>query len=245
MAPAAHWGALPGARGVVEWAMLSALIKAFAQLGDPKLKRVLKRGVLGALAVYAGAATASWAVLTHVQFQQDWARWLAEGALVVSTLVLPLLYFPAAATAVMSFWLEDVAEAVEERHYPHLNWPRPQKWAEVLATTLRFLAVMVAANLAALPLYGVLLFFGLTPVVAYGLNGYLLGREYFELVAARRLEPAKARILFRNRLGRWWLGGVVIALMFSVPGLNLLAPVIGTAFMVHLFQSLQNPELSV
>lgn len=71
-------------------------------------------------------------------------------------------------------------------------------------------------------------------------NGYLLGREYFDLVAVRWLDPAQAKVCYRNNLGRVWLGGMTIALMFVVPLFNLVAPVVATAFMVHLFQSLRS-----
>lgn len=219
--------------------MISALYKAFAQLTDPKLRRVVRLGIFGALLSYVALVILVWVVITQFRFfEQGWADISTDVAVGFLALVLPILFFPALATAIMSALLDNVADAVEARHYPALNWPRPQKWAEVLLTTLRFLGVMVAVNLVALPLYLLLLFTGLTALVAIVVNGYLLGREYFELVALRRLTPEQARRAFRHHLGKLWLAGVVIAFLFSVPLINLLMPVIGTAFMVHLFQSL-------
>lgn len=228
--------------------MIAALFKAFGQLSDPRLRRVVKLGVLGALLCYALLVAGMWLAFDVLAgrlpdaAEQSWAGW-ALTALVVSgklgMLVVPLLLFPALSTTVTSFMLEQVADAVEARHYPELNWPRPQKWAEMLATTLRFLGAAAVVNLLALPFYLALLFTGLTLVAFYAVNGYLLGREYFEVVALRRLTPAEARLMFRNRLGRLWLAGAVITFLFSVPVLNLAAPVIATAFMVHVFQSLQ------
>jgi CysZ protein len=58
-------------------------------------------------------------------------------------------------------------------------------------------------------------------------------------VAARRLEPDAMRVVFRNKLGRLWLCGAVINLLFQIPLLNLTAPVVATSFMVHVFQSLR------
>lgn len=220
--------------------MFSALIKAFGQLSDPKLRRVIRLGIVGAMACYVALVALVWFTLTHVSlFEQGWADTGADVALGLTALVVPILFFPALATAIMGAMLDDVADAVEARHYPQLNWPRPQKWPEILLTTLRFLAVMVAVNLLVLPIYVVLLITGLSIGLFLIVNGYLLGREYFELVAFRRLDPKEARLCFRHNLGRLWLAGGVIAFLFSVPLLNLLAPVIGTAFMVHLFQSLR------
>ncbi|MEW5726207.1 MAG: EI24 domain-containing protein [Pseudomonadota bacterium] len=222
--------------------MLSALVKAFVQLPDPRLRRVLKLGILGALAAYlALVAVVAWATTGTALLSEAWADTTADVAGILAALVLPLLFFPALATTVMGPLLEKVADAVEERHYPQLNWPRPQKWTEVVGTTLRFLAVTVIVNLLALPIYGVLLITGFTVVLVYLVNGYLLGREYFEIVAYRRMEPKAARLLFRNRLGRLWLAGAVITFLFSVPILNLAAPVIATAFMTHVFQGLRPP----
>lgn len=220
--------------------MFSALIKAFAQLSDPRLRRVIRLGVVGALACYLALVALVWTILTQVRFfEQNWADTGTDVAIGLLALVLPILFFPALATAIMGTMLDGVADAVEARHYPQLNWPRPQKWSEIALTTLRFLALMVTINVAALPIYLLLLFTGLSIVLVVVVNGYLLGREYFDLVALRRLDPAQARLCFRHHLGRLWSAGAIIAVMFSVPLLNLVAPAIATAFMVHLFQSLR------
>jgi CysZ protein len=225
---------------MVEWAMFAALFKAFGQLSDPKLRRIVKLGVAGAILCYVVLVGAVWLTLTQISFfEERWADTGTEIAIGLAALVLPILFFPALATTLMSALLDDVADAVEAKHYPQLNWPRPQKWTEVLLTTLRFLAVMAVVNLAALPVYLVLLVTGFTIVLVYLVNGYLLGREYFEVVALRRMEPKEARLTFRHHLGRLWLAGAVIAFLFSVPVVNLVAPVVGTAFMVHVFQSLR------
>lgn len=220
--------------------MIAALFKAFAQMPDPRLRRVLLFGLAGALASYVALVALVWVVLAQgALFTDYWADLGTDLAIGLAAMVLPVLFFPALVTAVMGPMLEKVADAVEDRHYPQLNWPRPQKWTEIVVTTLRFLAIALLLNLLALPVYAVLLITGFSIVLAVVLNGYLLGREYFEIVAFRRLDPAQARLVFRAHLGRLWLAGVVIAFLFGVPILNLAAPVIGTAFMVHVFQSLR------
>lgn len=220
--------------------MLAALFKAFAQLTDPALRRVVRLSVLGAIAAYLALVALVWFGLPHIRFfDQGWADTGTGVALGIAALVLPILFFPAVITTIMGAMLDGVADAVEARHYPLLNWPRPQKWAEVVGGTLRFLLLTVAINLAALPLYLILLITGFTVVLAVTINGYLLGREYYDVVAARRLDPAQAKLCFRNNLGRLWLAGALIAVLFSIPLLNLVAPVVATAFMVHLFQSLR------
>ncbi|CDL00412.1 membrane protein of unknown function [Magnetospirillum gryphiswaldense MSR-1 v2] len=226
--------------------MIGALWKALAQLSDPRLARVLKLGVLGALAAYVALVAIIWTVLANVSlFTNAWADWSSDLAIGALALVLPILFFPALATTIMGPMLDGVADAVDARHYPHLAAARPQPTTEVILGTLRFLALTVIINLAALPLYGILLFTGLTVLLATAINGYLLGREYFEMAALRRLEPAMVRALFKARLGQVWLAGVVIAFLFSVPLLNLAAPVIAAAFMTHVAETLRMRANSV
>jgi uncharacterized protein involved in cysteine biosynthesis len=98
----------------------------------------------------------------------------------------------------------------------------------------------VAVNLLALPLYFVLLFvppFNL--FLFYGVNGYLFGREYFELVSLRRLDEPEAKRLRRRYRGRVFLAGALIAIMMTMPIVNLFAPIVATAFMLHTFEALR------
>ena len=214
--------------------MIAALVKALGQLSDPRLSRVLKWGVMGALAAYAVLVAIIWTVLANLTlFANAWADWGTDLAIGALALVLPILFFPALITTIMGPMLDGVAEAVDARHYPHLGPGRPQPVGEVIWGTLRFLGLTVLVNLLALPVYGVLLFTGFTVVLATLINGYLLGREYFDLAAFRRMDPAAARLMFRANLGRLWLAGIIIAFLFSVPLLNLAAPLIATAFMTH------------
>ncbi len=78
--------------------------------------------------------------------------------------------------------------------------------------------------------------------VFYLLNGYLLGREYFELVAARRFDAAGVRRLRRKYRGRVMLAGVVIAFLLTVPIVNLVTPIVATGFMLHVFERLRRRE---
>jgi CysZ protein len=89
-------------------------------------------------------------------------------------------------------------------------------------------------NLAALVVY--LTVAPLAPFVFWLVNGFLLGREYFQLVALRRLSPAEAAALRRRHAGRIWLAGTAMAVPLSVPVVNLLVPIVGVAVFTHQFQ---------
>jgi CysZ protein len=220
--------------------MFSALFKAFGQLSDPRLARVLKWGIAAALGSYVLLIVIIWTTLSKVSLFADyWADLGADLAVGGLSMVLPLLFFPALATAFMGPMLDGAVDAVEQRHYPHLPPARVMPNAQVILGALRFLGLTILVNLIALPVYIMLLFTGLTAVLAVLVNGYLLGREYFELAALRRLDPPAARLVFKANLGKIWLSGAFISFVFSVPLLNLAAPVLAAAFMTHVTHSLQ------
>ena len=133
----------------------------------------------------------------------------------------------------MIFFLDDIAAAVEARHYPELPPAEGLSMSVALLMTFRYLGVMIVLNLVLL----VFLFFPpLFPFVFYAVNGYLLSREYFELVASRRAGADEIRELRKAHRGRLFVAGVIVALLLTIPGVNLLAPVVATAAMVHLFE---------
>jgi len=218
----------------------AALYKAFAQLSDPRLRRILGFGVAAALSCWLVLALAASAALRQIHWFDNHLADVSAGIVLgLTALLLPILFFSALATFVMSFWLDDVADIVEAEYYPHLGPAREMGWAEILRLSTRFLLVMVLVTAVAAPIYLALLFLGFGIILNYAVNGYLLGREYFEVVAARRLEPEVMRATFSNNLGRLWLCGAAINLLFQIPLLNLTAPVVATSFMVHVFQSLR------
>ena len=72
----------------------------------------------------------------------------------------------------------------------------------------------------------------------YCVNGYLLSREYFELVCQRHMAPADIRKARKGAGGRLMLVGIVIAFLLTIPVVNFLAPLIATAAMVHVYKSM-------
>jgi hypothetical protein len=66
---------------------------------------------------------------------------------------------------------------------------------------------------------------GINLVLFLALNGYLLGRGYFEVVALRRLDAAAATALRHRHGGRVFLGGVATTGMSALPLVILVAPV--------------------
>ena len=214
--------------------MLDPLIKAFTQLDDARLQRVVGLSIGLALIVLLLLGVGAWFLIAQLgDVSTAWLDWLIEVMAGLGLVILILFLFPAAVSATIGLFLESVAEAVEARHYPGLAPPRGQTVRDAIQSGLKFAIVAILLNLAALPLYLIPPF---NVFVFYVLNGYLLGREYYETVALRRLDARQAGELRRRNRWRVFLAGVVITLMLTVPLLNLIAPVIATAFMVHIFE---------
>ena len=211
--------------------MFLAFSKAIDQLPEKSLRRVVWIGILGSIAAFICLwFVITMAIATFGITDSSWFEFLLSG---VAVMIATYFLFPSVVTLIVGFFLEDVVRAVEAKHYPELLERRKQNIGEILAIILKFSVLAVILNILALPLFLIPM---LNLFVFYALNGYLLGREYYELVAHRRLEPVEARTLRRAFRGQNFFAGVVIAFLMTVPLVNLLAPVIGTAAMVHLVQ---------
>jgi uncharacterized protein involved in cysteine biosynthesis len=225
--------------------ILAAFFRALGQLGDRRFRRVVLLGVLLSLAllvaVYAGFLQLIWWLapesidlpvvgpVTGVETLLGWASFFLMIGLSVF-LMVPV------ASAFTGLFIEDVVDAVEDRHYPGLPAARVQGWGEALVQSVNFLGLVIAANAVALLAYP---FAGpAIPLVFWMVNGFLLGREYFTMVAQRRLPKAEVAAMRRRNRGRLWLAGTLMAAPLSIPVVNLLVPVLGVATFAHLFHRL-------
>ena len=211
--------------------MLSDALRALAQVFSQPFRRVLWLSLGTTIIVLAlFGAGAQWALDALPQFGTAWIdttlEWVARFfALIV---LVPLVH--PAVSLVASFFLERIAGAVEARDYPADPPGRDQPLLQSLLIAIRFTFVLILVNLIALPFY---LVPGVNLALFWIVNGYLLGREYFELVALRHLDVEAARALRRRHRLRVFAAGVVVAGFATVPFLNLLSPLFATAFMVH------------
>jgi CysZ protein len=160
---------------------------------------------------------------------------LSWGSALLMIALSAFLMMPVA-SAFISLFLDDVAQAVEDRHYPGLLRAQKQSWADAAIDTANFMGLLIAVNALALILY---VFAGpFIPVVFWGINGLLLGREYFTLVAARRMCRVQARAFRKRHWLTVWGAGALMAAPLSIPVVNLFIPVLGAATFTHLFHRL-------
>ena len=226
--------------------MIRNAVLAVEQLGDPRFRGVVLSGVGLSVALLAGFTAlvvwlARWLVGPTVSL--PWigpVTWLDEAAGVA---VLPVMLVASVflmvpvASAFTGLFLDRIAEAVERRHYPQAGAPRRQGWGEMLGETAGFLGLVVGVNLLALIAYVVFAPFALP--IFWAVNGFLLGREYAQLAAARHLSRADAKAYRRRNRGRVWGLGILMAVPLSIPLVNLLVPVLGAAAFTHQFHRLR------
>ncbi|MGJ8547123.1 MAG: EI24 domain-containing protein [Sulfitobacter sp.] len=218
---------------------------ALSQMTDPRFIRVLLTGVGATLGLLIGFGLllfhgTGWLVGDTITLpwlgEMQWAASaLSWGALLLLMLLSVFLMVPVA-SAITSLFLDDVADAVEGEHYPHLPQAPRLPFSEALRDTFVFLGVIIGVNLLALILYVIFAPFAL--FIFWAVNGFLLGREYFTLAAARRVGREGARKLRRKHFGTIWLAGVLMAMPLSVPLFNLLVPILGAATFTHLYHLL-------
>jgi uncharacterized protein involved in cysteine biosynthesis len=212
---------------------LEAFNRAFAQLGDPKIRGAFFKSVIATALLLLVAWFGAGAVLSQTHFYEtSWLDWAARALAFLATVGLTALLFSTIVLTVAGFLLDDVLEAVERRWYPDMPPPRHQSWFEILSTGLGFALKALALNLLALPLY---LIPGANIVVFLTVNGWLIGREYFQMVGVRHEIPAAARARLNAAPFTAFVAGVGIAAMSYIPLLNLLAPIVGAAAMSHVY----------
>lgn len=222
--------------------ILRAFLLTLAQIGDPRFRRVLFLGIGLTLALlvatYAGfLGLIEWLVgpeaTLPVLGEVTWLNDLLSISSLIFMVVLSVFLMIPVASAITSMFLDDVAQAVEDRHYPQLGAATKVPFWDALRDTVNFLGVLIGANLLAFILYA---FFAPAALfIFWGLNGFLLGREYFTLAAMRRVGRAQAKALRKRYRGRIWLAGTLMAMPLTIPIVNLLIPILGAATFTHLY----------
>lgn len=219
--------------------ILNAIRKAVTQfLIDPRLWLVVAASAVVSLICFAGLwwgvrEGVAW-VAGHWPKYAGWLKW-GQGTL---GFITALLLFPTTFVLVASFFQERVADVVEARYYPELPKADGAPLKTSILAAVRFFLLMLTVNLLALPFYLALLWFaGSGALLMLAVNGLLAGREYYEIVALRRMPRVDMDASRRQNRLPYFLTGIGIAATALVPVLNLLAPVLGIAVMVHVFHA--------
>lgn len=210
------------------------MLKAFGQLFSSGFRWVLLKSIALTVALFVGLWFGLRALFeTFAVFPWPWLETTVD-IIAALGLVAGLVFLIGPVTALFAgLFLDRIAEQVEQRHYPDDPPGRDPPVAGSLFTALKFTFVIILVNLfviliALLPGINILAF-----LVG---NGYLLGREFFELVGARFLPRGEVKALRKANAGKVFVAGMFIALVAAIPFVNFLVPLFATAFMVHVYK---------
>jgi len=225
--------------------VIEALFLSLGDLGSSRILGVLIRSLIITLLIFLLLGIAMGWLLVGSDpcslFRDDYACVLGGAGSSIGAIGLTALgiwfLFPAVALGVICAYVDRIAAIIEERHYPAAAAnARPLGLGKGIVLGLRSGARVLIYNLLALPLYVILLFTGIGPLILFAfVNGIAFGRDLGELVAARHGDrPSRRAWLRASRGGRMAIGAVISAL-FMVPVANLLAPILGAAMTAHFY----------
>ena len=220
--------------------MINLFLISVSQLPDPAFRRVIIKSILLSVLVFIFLAIIVWFVLSETNFFTFWVfEAFADMFGGITAIVISWLLFPTLASFFITVFLEDIVEAVESRYYPNTLLEKINNPSATFVISLRFTVIALFLNILAIPFYFFTIWFPpLGIFVFYCLNSYLLGREYFELVALRHIKLKDISSIRRSNSWQLFLFGSVTTFLFTIPIINFLAPILGVAGMTHFFRKL-------
>lgn len=216
--------------------MLKSAFRAFGDLFSPEFRSVLFKALGLTIALFiAVLVIAELLIASFTHFSWPWADRLVELGTGLALLVAFFFLMSPVTAAFAGLFLDKIAEKVEERHYPWDPRGTSLPAGRAILMAIQFFVVVLLVNLAVLPT----VLFGFGAFVLVAANAYLLGREYFEMVAMRHMPVEEAKILRKENSPAVFVAALLPAAMSLVPFVNLLVPLFSTAYFTHLFKSVR------
>ena len=217
--------------------MLKIALITIAQISEPSLRQILVKSLLISLVSIIACGLLAWVLLEKFGllgfgFLDTFLPWIG-GALIV---VIGFVFFPSTIMVIGGLFSDEIISTIEERHYPKNIGSNHVSLLISIRTGLTVIIIATIINICLLPFYALgMLLPGLSFVIFYLGNGYLIGRELFETVAQRHLPVNEARQLRKRFFLKVLLGGGLITFVATIPLINLATPLFGIGFMVHLY----------
>lgn len=220
--------------------VIRALASGWADLLRPRILSLVLTGIGLTIALFIALQAAAFWLIRYFASGNLSLPWLGEidigHALSWGSLALfPVLGFFLMAPVAAGFsglFAERVADAVEEIHYPN-HRGQPLDFLDGLLESLAVMLAVIGVGILTLILSPVL--GPLSPVLFYGANGWLLGREFFQMAARRHLKETQATALRRTHATRVTMAGALVAVGLTIPFVNIAVPLLAAAAFTHLF----------
>tara|TARA_Y100000590_G_scaffold456750_1_gene607945 strand:- start:590 stop:1273 length:684 start_codon:yes stop_codon:yes gene_type:complete len=221
--------------------VITAFFKALSQITDPKfIWIVVKSSVLTALVFLGISILFAWGVGSF----WSWVG-LPFMSFVITiggffTFFVGIWVFgPAVIIAINSIFLSDVIRAVEVKYYPNDLQGKEPTFIDDIASTFNLVLIQIILNICIVPF----LFFPPIYFILYWfINAYLFGREYFEMVFSRFFKKKIRHRLKANYKYNLYFHGLITAILFTLPLINIFVPLISTASMIHLYKKINKNE---
>ncbi len=215
--------------------MITSAFKAIDQMFSPPFRIVLLKALGLTLGLFVAVGVGLQAILAHFTISDLPYVDTIIAVLAGLGVIIGLVFLISPITGLFAgIFLDQVAEAVEERHYPDDTPGTELPITQSMGVALKFTAILILVNILVLLVAWVP---GLNIIAFLFGNGYLLGREYFEMVGMRHMPPDDAKALRRENSSKVLMAGLMLAGLAMIPFANLLLPLFATAFMVHVFKS--------
>ena len=215
--------------------MFASLGRALASFFDPALVGTMLKALVLTVALFAAVCVG----LEYLIGLLHTAPWISR-ALEILAPVIVVIGFVAVggpvAALFASLYLDRVADAIEARSYAAEPKAPGASWTTSLGAGVRLAGLVIGVDLLLLP--ADVLAPGAGELITLVANGFLLGREYFELAALRHLSRGAADALRKRNAGRIFAAGLIVSVLNVVPFVNFAAPLFGAALMVHLYKRL-------
>jgi len=224
--------------------VITALLAAFRDLREPRVMVLALLPPLVALAVWVALA---WA------FADDWARWVAEGiattpwltwlkewglssiliwgsGIAAFALLAPVMLIAAVlATDILA--MPVIVPLVGDRHFPRLERRRGGTVAGSAWNAATSIAMFAALWLLSLPLW----LTGIGALVLPALISAFFSQRALRYDAlAEHASASEYRAVLGLAGGRLYALGLALALLYYVPFVNLLAPILSALAFTHL-----------
>lgn len=219
--------------------MFDAALAALREILSPPFRTVLFKS-LGMTLLFLALA---WAgldklALSYIAVNYPWLQVALTYATGVGLFLFLAFFIGPISMLVVGLFLDDLADVVEADLYPPDQRGRAIPVSDAIMMGVRFAAVSAGVNILALFL---LLIPGINAIAFLLANAYLLGREYFLFAATRFRTLPEAMALRRRYAPQLFLAGLFVAAFVMTPGLNVLTPLFGVAFMSRIHKML-SPE---
>lgn len=220
--------------------MIQAFTLTLGQIRDPKIVKPLLFATLltiGSIFIFIllGAAVIEW---TNDKFsfllfdlfgkKGGWFRIISHFLGAFLLLIVSYFFFASIHSAFLGIFIDDIFDALVIRHHPLVEFGPRMKMGASIFFSIRFIFLSLLLNLLALPFF--VLGWIIPPIgiaLQVFLNGYLLGKEYGQLLEFR-LPPE-----LQGKKQNYLLNGMISSLFWMIPLVNLLAPVLLAGSILH------------